>query len=139
MPVNISRITVSAPAEKVWEVITQPAWVKQWQYGSDLHTDWKPGSDIRFETEWEGQIFKQWGSVLEFNPNEKLRYSLFAPRPDLEDIPEHYFEMEYSLSSNGNSTELVISQTDNRPGAKQEPEQGEENPVMAMLKSLIEG
>ena len=29
-----------------------------------------------------------------------------------------------------NGTELLIIQEDNRPGAKQEPEQGEENPVL---------
>lgn len=75
---------------------------------------------------------------MEFTPTERLRYSLFEPRPDLEDIPGNYFEMEYKLIKKDNATELLIAQEDNRPGAKQEPEQGLENPILKMLKELIE-
>ena len=94
--------------------------------------------EIRFKSEWNGQIFEQWGTIVEFDPYEKLKYTLFAPRPDLEDKPENYFEMEYKLINNKNGTELTITQEDNRPGAKQEPEQGEENPVLKVPKDLIE-
>jgi uncharacterized protein YndB with AHSA1/START domain len=138
MATNISKLTINASREKVWEALTKPEKVKDWQYGSELTTDWNVGNEIRFKSEWEGQIFEQWGTVLEFEPNEKLKYNLFAPRPDLNDKPENYFEMEYKLTEKGNGTELKIIQEDNRPGAKQEPEQGEENPVLKMLKELIE-
>jgi uncharacterized protein YndB with AHSA1/START domain len=138
MATNISRLKIKASTEKVWDTITNPKKVKSWQYGSELTTDWKVGNEIRFKSEWEGQIFKQWGTVLEFKPNENLKYNLFAPRPDLEDIPENYFEMEYQLTEKEYGTELKIIQRDNRPGAKQEVEQGEENPVLKMLKELIE-
>jgi len=103
-----------------------------------MTTDWKVGSEIRFRTEWEGKIFEQWGILLEFEPNKKLRYTLFAPRPDLEDKPENYFEMEYKLTKSGENTLVEITQEDNRPGAIQEETQGEENPVLKGLKDLIE-
>jgi uncharacterized protein YndB with AHSA1/START domain len=138
MAKNISIIYIKAPIEKVWEAITVPAFVKQWQFGSDLITTWEVGNDIRFETEWEGQIFKQWGKVLEFNPHKILRYSLFAARPDLEDKPENYFEMQYLLHDETGLTKLEIIQVDNRVGAKQEPPQGEENPMLAGLKGVLE-
>lgn len=138
MATNISRLTINASKEKVWHALTNPDKVKAWQFGSDLITDWKVGNEIRFKSEWNGQIFEQWGTVVEFDPYEKLKYTLFAPRPDLEDKPENYFEMEYKLINNKNGTELTITQEDNRPGAKQEPEQGEENPVLKVLKDLIE-
>ncbi len=138
MATNISKLTINASREKVWKALTEPEKVKAWQYGSELITDWGVGNEIRFKSEWEGQIFEQWGTVLEFEPNKKLKYNLFAPRPDLDDKPENYFEMEYKLTEKENGTELKIIQEDNRPGAKQEPEQGEENPVLKMLKELIE-
>mgnify|MGYP000873723650 FL=1 len=138
MATNISRLTINASKEKVWLALTNPDKVKAWQFGSDLITDWKVGNEIRFKSEWNGQIFEQWGTVVEFDPYEKLKYTLFAPRPDLEDKPENYFEMEYKLINSKNGTELTITQEDNRPGAKQEPEQGEENPVLKVLKDLIE-
>ena len=117
MATNISRITINATPEKVWHTLTNADDVKLWQYGSELQTNWKVGSKIKFVTEWEGKTFEQWGIVLEFRPNHKLRYSLFAPRPDLEDKPENYFEMIYSLTENNDKTLLEIIQEDNRPKA----------------------
>ena len=92
-PVRVSRssIHIEAPRETVWSVVTEPAYVKQWQYGSDLQTDWSVGSQIRFVSEWEGQTFEQWGTVVHVDAPNRLAYSLFAPRPDLEDKPENLF------------------------------------------------
>ena len=120
------------------DTLTKPEFVKLWQYGSDLQANWDVGSKIKFVTEWEGKIFEQWGTVLAFNPPTELRYSLFAPRPDLEDKPENYFNMTYSLTADDGKTKLEIIQEDNRPNAVQEKEQGEENPVLKMLKEVAE-
>ncbi|SHL74502.1 SRPBCC family protein [Flavobacterium chilense] len=138
MATNISTVLLNAPIEKVWNTLTQPELVKQWQYGSDLITNWKTGSEIRFRNEWEGQVFEQWGTVLEVIPNQKVKYSLFFPRPELEDKPENYFIMSYVLSEENNKVKLEIIQEDNRPGAVQEEPQGEENPIIQALKTLIE-
>ncbi|MBS1681040.1 MAG: SRPBCC domain-containing protein [Bacteroidetes bacterium] len=138
MATNISRVTINASLQKVWDTLTKPELVKQWQYGSNLQTSWGIGSKIKFVTEWEGKIFEQWGTVLEFTPNTKLRYSLFAPRPDLEDKPENYFEMVYTLTEQNGQTNLEIVQEDNRPNSVQEEVQGEDNPILKMLKQLAE-
>lgn len=138
MAKNISTIVLNAPAERVWYVLTQPELVKQWQYGSDLITNWNVGNEIRFRNEWEGQVFEQWGTILEIIPNQKIKYSLFFPRPDLEDKPENYFIMSYILSEENQKTQLEIIQEDNRPGAVQEEPQGEENPILQGLKTIIE-
>lgn len=138
MATNISTITINASIEKVWNTITKPELVKLWQYGSDLLTNWEVGSDIRFRTEWEGKVFEQWGKVLDIRPNELVKYSLFAPRPDLEDKPENYFIMTYVLSNENGQTKLEIIQEDNRPNAVQEAPQGEDNPVLKSLKEFAE-
>lgn len=138
MAINISTITMNAPVQKVWDVLTKPGYVKQWQYGSELLTDWKPGSDIRFKTAWEGKIFEQWGKVLDIQKNKLIKYSLFAPRPGLEDKPENYFIMSYVLTADNGQTKLEIIQHDDRPGAVQEQPQGEENPVLQGLKQIAE-
>lgn len=135
---NISKITINATLKKVWDTLTKAEFVKLWQYGSDLQTNWEVGSKIKFVTEWEGKTFEQWGTVLEYTPTQKLRYSLFAPRPDLEDKPENYFEMIYSLTAGNGQTKLEIIQEDNRPNAVQEDVQSEENPILKMLKQVAE-
>ncbi len=138
MATNISTIRFDATKSKVWDALTKPELVKLWQYGSDLITNWEIGSAITFRAEWQGKIFEQWGQVLEVRPTEFLKYSLFAPRPDLEDKPENYFVMSYVLTTENEQTKLDIIQEDNRPNAKQEDPQGEENPILQLLKKVVE-
>lgn len=138
MATNISSIKINAPKQKVWDALTNPILVKLWQYGSNLITNWEVGNDIKFTTEWEGKIFEQWGKILEIQPNELIKYSLFAPRPGLEDKPENYFVMSYLLTSENGLTNLEIIQEDNRPNAIQEEPQGDENPILQALKKVAE-
>jgi len=106
MATNISTIKINATKQKVWDTLTKPALVRLWQYGSILQTSWKVGKSIKFRTEWEGKVFKQWGQVLEIQQNELIKYSLFAPRQDLEDKPENYFIMSYVLTDDNGQTKL---------------------------------
>lgn len=138
MAVNISKIKINTAKQKVWDTLTKPEFVKLWQFGSKLQTTWKVDSPIKFINEWEGKIFEQYGTVLEFTPTDKLRYSLFAPRPDLEDKPENYFEMIYNLTDSNEATVLEIIQEDNRPNAVQENSPDEENPILQTLKQIAE-
>lgn len=138
MATNISTINIDTTNSKVWDALTKPELVKLWQYGSEIITNWEVGSDIRFRTEWEDKVFEQWGKILEVRPTELLKYSLFAPRPGLEDTPGNYFIMSYILTTENDQTKLEIIQEDNRPGAVQEAPQGEENPVLKMLKEVAE-
>lgn len=133
-----STILINATKQKVWDALTKPELVKKWQYGSDLLTDWKVGSEIRFRVEWENKVFEQWGKILEIIPNELIKYSLFFPRPDLEDKEENYFIMSYVISEWENMVKLEIVKEDNRPGAVKEKESDEENPVLIALKEIIE-
>ena len=138
MATNISIIKINASKQRVWDTVTKAEFVKLWQYGSELVTTWEIGSDINFRTVWEDKIFEQWGKVLEVRPNEIVKYSLFAPRPDLEDKPENYFIMSYILTEVGGQTKLEIIQEDNRPNTVQEKLQDEENPVLKSLKEVAE-
>lgn len=138
MAKNISTIMIQASRQRVWDVLTKPELVKQWQYGSDLQTSWQEGTEIRFRTAWEDKIFEQWGKVLEVKPKDFIKYSLFAPRPSLEDKSENYFIMMYNLTDHDGKTKLEIIQEDNRPNAVQQAPQGEENAVLQALKRISE-
>ena len=134
-----SIVEINAPARKVWLALTVPELVRQWQYGADLLTTWEPGTPIVFRNEWNGQIFEQKGTVLEFVPDVRLKYSLFFPRPGLEDSPENHFFMIYQLTENGGVTSLLFRQEDPRPAPPDAPAAAEEGPdVLSDLKALIE-
>jgi uncharacterized protein YndB with AHSA1/START domain len=135
-----SKVLLPVSAAKAWASLTRPELVAKWQYSSILTTTWEVGSRISFRSEWDGQVFEQWGTVLEYREPNRLRYSLFAPRPNLVDSPENYFEMIYTLEPCEGGTLVTISQHDPRP-AEGEPEAetpDEANPVLLALKAVAE-
>lgn len=140
MQTTVSKIEINSIASKVWIAITDVEMVKQWQYGSILTTTWEPGTSIRFRTEWGDKLFEQWGTVIEFIPEKTLKYSLFAPRDDLQDSPENYFFMTYLLQESQGSTVLSIIQDDPRPQTLPQESVNEEqgNTILKGLKDLIE-
>ena len=139
MKTSDSTVKIAAPATKVWLALTVPHLVKQWQYGSDLLTTWEIGTPIVFRNEWDGKVFEQKGSVLEFLPESRLKYSLFFPRSDLQDTPEHSFLMTYELTESKGVTSLLVRQEDPRPSQPDEATGGDGGPdVLASLKELVE-
>lgn len=139
MKTSVSTVKIVAPAKKVWLALTSPGLVKQWQYGSDLLTTWEVGTSIVFRNEWNGQVFEQKGTVLEFSPQSRLKYSLFFLRPGLEDVPENYFFMTYELAESDGITSLLVRQEDPRPSPPNEPPGGDDGPdVLSNLKELVE-
>ena len=132
-------MVIRAPAKKVWPALTRPDLVKQWQYGSDVLTTWEVGTPVVFRNEWNGNVFEQCGTVLEFAPESRVKYSLFVPRPDLQDIPEHRFFMTYELTESDGVTSLLVRQDDPRPSLPDESSIENDGPdVLTLLKELVE-
>jgi uncharacterized protein YndB with AHSA1/START domain len=137
MRTSKSAVTINAPREVVWATVTLPEHVRRWQYNSEVTTDWIVGHPIRFSAEWQGQTFEQWGTVLEFDGPSRLRYSLFAPRPGLEDLPENYFTMTYELTDVEHGTRVTFIQEDPRETDDVEDDD-EDNPVLIALRDVAE-
>lgn len=138
MRTSNSIIEINAPADRVWDALVNPSKIKLWQYGSDVDTSWEPGTPIRFTTPWGDGVFEQWGTIIEFNPNKMLKYSLFSPRPDIKDSPENYFYMTYLLEEGHEGTKLSIVQDDPRPQTQAVQKDDGENPILKSLKELVE-
>jgi uncharacterized protein YndB with AHSA1/START domain len=102
--------TIHAPIEKVWDALTNPEVVKQYFFGSELVTTWQPNSPIIFKGEWDGKPYQDKGTVLVYEPNKRLTYDYHSSWSDLEDRPENYQIITYSVKKKGNSTILTIGQ-----------------------------
>ncbi|MDB5112121.1 MAG: hypothetical protein JWR67_3235, partial [Mucilaginibacter sp.] len=90
-------IEVNAPAEKVWQVLTTPELIKEYLFGTNTITDWKPGSEIIFQGEYEGKQYRDKGIILENELNRKISYSYWSGFSGLEDKPENYSTVTYTL------------------------------------------
>ncbi len=71
-------VIVNADAKKVWEALTNPAIIKDYLFGTETVTDWKVGSTIIFQGEYDGHKYKDEGVILENKPLELLSYSYWS-------------------------------------------------------------
>lgn len=102
---------IKASVEKVWDGMTNPEIVKQYFFGTELISDWKVGSSITFQGEWEGKPYRDKGVILELEENKKIAYSYLSNWSGKEDLPENYLWVCYEFNSIGDNTELTIHQS----------------------------
>lgn len=97
-------ILVNASATKVWKALTTPEIIKEYLYGTETLTDWKEGSAIVFQGEYEGHKYRDHGVILKNEPLKHLSYSYWSGFSGLEDKPENYSSVTYVLESKDENT-----------------------------------
>ncbi|MCW3085472.1 MAG: hypothetical protein JWP12_2838 [Bacteroidetes bacterium] len=133
-----ASISIDASVEKVWEALTTPKLIKKYFFGTDTHTDWKPGSKITFTGEWEGKSYEDKGTIISVEKNKMIKYNYWSEMSGIEDKPENYVTITYELAKDDDKTKLTITQ-ENIPDEKMK-EHSIENwkKVMSNLKELVE-
>ncbi|MBI3124849.1 MAG: SRPBCC domain-containing protein [Ignavibacteriales bacterium] len=96
-----SSIEINASKEKVWKGLTDPDIIKDYLYGTNTVTDWKVGSEILFQGEWEGKQYRDKGVILQIIPNELISYSYWSGFSGIEDKPENYSTVTYKIEPVG--------------------------------------
>lgn len=93
------HIQITAPKEKVWEVLTNPEFMKQWD---ELPENYSGGNlQINSIIEWEGYSKL---TVTEFKANELLKLNMHLPKVSL-DPSQYDVSYIYRLTeSNGITT-----------------------------------
>jgi uncharacterized protein YndB with AHSA1/START domain len=132
------KTTINATRAQVWNALTKPEIIKQYFFGTDTITDWRPGSPIKFKGEWQGKQYEDKGTILEMEYQSLIKYDYWSSMSDIEDKPENYVIITYRLSGGDNHTMLTITQ-ENIPDKKTK-EHSEENwkKVVNDLKNLLE-
>jgi uncharacterized protein YndB with AHSA1/START domain len=102
--------TINAPAQKVWDALTQPELIKQYFFGTYASSDWKEGSAITFRGEWEGKSYEEKGTVLKSEQPKYLRYNFWSTMSGIVDKPEDHMMVTYELSEDNGATNLTITQ-----------------------------
>lgn len=131
-------IIIDASAAKVWEALTNPAIVKQYFFGTNVISDWKKGSPIIWEGEWEGRSYQDTGTILDIDPGKFVKYNYWSSMSGTENKPENYADISYSLAEKEGQTLLTVTQ-DNIKN-KEAKEHSEQNwkTVFGKMKELIE-
>jgi uncharacterized protein YndB with AHSA1/START domain len=136
--VATASVTVAASRERVWAALTDPALITQYMFGSTVTSDWTPGSPITYAGEYEGKKYEDHGTILEIRAPEVLRSTHFSPLGGKPDIPENYHEIAYTLTPDGGSTKVELTQDNN--ASEEEAEHSAQNwkQMLVGLKSVVE-
>jgi uncharacterized protein YndB with AHSA1/START domain len=109
-------IEIEAPVEKVWKVLTDYEFTKQWVeegwgkigISMNVYSDWKPGSEVLWKKE-NGTLLVN-GNVTKLNPYKLLRFTVFDVNSKEKFITEEEDGITYKLDEKKGNTILTVRQ-----------------------------
>ena len=131
---------IHATPAKVWETLTTPVLIKEYLYGTDTSTDWKVGSPISFQGVYgpENHPYFDKGVILENVPNRTLRYSYWSGFSGLEDRPDNYATVTYSLEQTDRETKFTWTQQGYPDEPRHEHSKNGMKALLAQIKAIAE-
>lgn len=133
------KIIINRSSKKLWEVLTTPSIIKEYLFGTETITDWKVGSPIIFQGEYQGHKYKDVGVILENKALELISYSYWSGFSGTENKPENYSKVSYTLKAiDNNTTELTWTQTGYVDEEKQQHSKNGMPDFLKLLKTVAE-
>ena len=131
-------ILIHAPASRIWQALTDPNQIQQYLFGARTVTDWKVGSLIKWEGEWQGKPYEDKGTVLKFVPEKLIETTYWSSMAGMPDSPANYKRVTYELTQKSSDTLLTLTQDNN--ASEEERDHSEQNWKMVLdgLKKLVE-
>lgn len=131
---QVYRVTINAPIDEVWKVLTKENEVLPFFFGSVLKTPGlKPGAPIRMRSP-DGKFTGVVGDVIDFDPPH--RYSHTFRFTNYDDPP---CKVIYELKEVAGGTEFTLITEDVPAGTKTEKQMAQGGPFIAnTLKALVE-
>jgi len=131
-------VKINADASKVWNAITNPKMIKKYLFGTKVSTDWKVGSEISFQGNWQGKKFSDKGVIEKFEIEKSFQYTYWSVFSGLEDKRENYSLVTFELSGDNEITKLTVSQKGFADKTSQEHSDKGWSMVMQKIKELVE-
>lgn len=104
------KITIHAPASKVWQALIDPAMIKQYFFGVDATGEWKEGSTVTYKGEWKGKPYEGRSKIIKIEPGKILKHSYWSEASGLQDVPENYQIVTYRLTAANGNTVLDLTE-----------------------------
>jgi uncharacterized protein YndB with AHSA1/START domain len=132
------HIEIKADPESIWNALTDSEMIQEYFFGTQVVSNWKEGSDMVFQGEWEGVAYRDKGKIMVSIPGEVLKYAYWSKFSGLDDQPENYSTVTYKLKDQGNITLLSLTQEGFASDeGRQHAEEGWQM-VLEGLKKLVE-
>ena len=132
-------IEINTKSSNVWVALTSPEWIKKYLFGTDAISDWKVGSPIIFQGEWEGKKYSDKGTILKFEKNKNFQYNYWSNFSGFEDKPENYTRIAFELSEINNKTVLTLIQDHFVTQLQYEHSSKNWKMILDSIKKMLEG
>jgi uncharacterized protein YndB with AHSA1/START domain len=136
--VATAQCEIDAPPGEVWRALTDRELIKQYMFGSEVTTDWKPGSPITWQGEFEGRAYEDKGEIISFEPGRLLEVTHFSPLTGQEDRPENYHRVRYDLQATDGGTRVQLTQDNNSSAEEAEHSGANWQMMLDGLKKVAE-
>jgi len=135
-----TSVTIHAPADKVWKAITTPSLIKKYLMGTNVTTDWKEGSPIEYEGEYNGKKYHDKGVIKKVEKGKLFQSTYWSSAGGKEDKPENYNLVTYKLAENDDHDTTVVTLTQDNVLSEKEKEHvtGNWKAVLEKLKQVAE-
>ncbi|MCD2421545.1 SRPBCC domain-containing protein [Niabella pedocola] len=133
-----SKITVNAPAAKVWDALINPDLIKKYMFGATVSSNWTKGSAISWTGEINGKKYEDKGVIIDLIPEQRLVYSHFSPLSGKADIPDNYHTVTVLLDAEDDQTQITLEQDKNETEKSRAESEKNWNLMLEELKKLVE-
>lgn len=138
-PYKIEKsIEISASKQKLWDGLTNPDIIKQYMFGTETICDWKEGSEIIFQGNYEGKSYKDKGIIQKIIKEKFLQYTYFSSFSGLEDKPENFHLITYELKEHDDKTVLTLKQENIQSQEAQDHADKNWDFILFTIKDIIE-
>lgn len=136
---STKQIEIKTTASHLWKVLTESSYTKQYMFNCSVESDWKLGSSVIWEGEYNGYKAYQQGEVIKVVAGQQLTYSTFDPNQGLADVSENYIHVSYTIHTINDECQLTITNEtfDNNPERMSHINQGWDM-VIGSIKSVAE-
>ena len=136
--VATAECEIDAPPDNVWRALTEPELIKKYMFGSEVTTDWQPGSPITWKGEFEGREYEDKGEIIAVEPGQRLEVTHFSPLTGQEDRPENYHRVRYELQQTTGGTSVRLTQDNSSSAEEAEHSAANWQMMLDGLKNVVE-
>ncbi|MGH3367581.1 MAG: SRPBCC domain-containing protein [Nocardioidaceae bacterium] len=136
--VATAKTEIAASPAQVWAALVDPRQIQKYMFGSQVETDWRPGSPIRWKGEYDGKAYEDKGEILEIEPERRLIVTHFSPLSGQEDVPANYHTIVYELTTHGDATHVSLSQDNNASEEEARHASANWSAMLNGLKEVVE-
>ncbi len=131
-------VTIQAAIDEVWDALTNPSKIRQYMFGTNVISDWKQGSSIVWQGEWQGRPYADKMVILRLEKPRRIEYTHFSPLSGLPDVAENYHTVSVELSDGDHGVVVSLEQDNN--STEKERDHSEKNWGMMLegLKKVVE-